>query len=122
MEEVGRNSPDEQTVEVLGTGIPTAHSSSGLLGLGGGPPLPLPLPLPAIPCIACTKDFLGALLIATVEMAIARPGNARGWFSDDPREAHLDRFYWLLALLCFISFVVFMQLCKYYNGNDASVK
>ncbi|CAO2147141.1 unnamed protein product [Urochloa humidicola] len=66
--------------------------------------------------------FLGALLIATIEMATARPSNARGWFSDDPREAHLDSFYWLLALLCFISLVVFTQLCKYYSGNDASGK
>ncbi|XP_066377945.1 protein NRT1/ PTR FAMILY 5.8-like isoform X2 [Miscanthus floridulus] len=63
--------------------------------------------------------FLGAFLITALEMATARPGNARGWFSDDPREARLDNFYWFLALLCFISFVVFTHLCKYYNGKSA---
>ncbi|KXG19693.1 protein NRT1/ PTR FAMILY 5.8 isoform X2 [Sorghum bicolor] len=64
--------------------------------------------------------FLGAFLITALEMATARPGNARGWFSDDPREARLDNFYWFLALLCFISFVIFTHLCKYYNGKSAS--
>lgn len=64
--------------------------------------------------------FLGAFLITALEMATARPGNARGWFSDDPREARLDNFYWFLALLCLISFVIFTHLCKYYNGKSAS--
>ncbi|OEL13504.1 Protein NRT1/ PTR FAMILY 5.8 [Dichanthelium oligosanthes] len=66
--------------------------------------------------------FLGAFLITALEIATARPGNARGWFSDDPREAHLDNFYWFLALLCFISFVIFTHMCKYYRGKDASGK
>jgi solute carrier family 15 (peptide/histidine transporter), member 3/4 len=64
--------------------------------------------------------FLGASLITLLEMATARPGNARGWFSDDPREARIDNFYWFLALLCFVSFVVFTHLCKYYNDRSAS--
>lgn len=64
--------------------------------------------------------FLGASLITLLEMATARPGNARGWFSDEPREARIDNFYWFLALLCFVSFVVFTHLCKYYNDRSAS--
>ncbi|KAF8642614.1 hypothetical protein HU200_067294 [Digitaria exilis] len=59
--------------------------------------------------------FLGALMITGIEMSTARPGNGRGWFSDDPQESHLDYFYWFLALQCFISFVVFTRLCKYYS-------
>ncbi|CAN6214403.1 unnamed protein product [Urochloa humidicola] len=66
--------------------------------------------------------FLGAFLITALEMATARPGNSRGWFSDDPREAHLDNYYWFLALLCFISFVIFTHLCKFYSGKNASGK
>ncbi|CAL5052128.1 unnamed protein product [Urochloa decumbens] len=67
--------------------------------------------------------FLGAFLITALEMATARPGNSRGWFSDDPREAHLDNYYWFLALLCFVSFVLYTHLCKFYSGkNNASGK
>nr|CAB3470163.1 unnamed protein product [Digitaria exilis] len=64
--------------------------------------------------------FLGAFMITALEMATARPGNKRGWFSDDPRESHLDNFYWFLALLCFVSFVIFTHLSKFYSGKDAS--
>ncbi|CAN6201943.1 unnamed protein product [Urochloa humidicola] len=66
--------------------------------------------------------FLGAFLITALEMATARPGNSRGWFSDDPREAHLDNYYWFLALLCFISFVIYTHLCKFYRAKNASGK
>ncbi|KAF8723601.1 hypothetical protein HU200_021558 [Digitaria exilis] len=64
--------------------------------------------------------FLGAFMITALEMSTARPGNSRGWFSDDPRESHLDNFYWFLALLCFVSFVIFTHLSKFYSGKDAS--
>lgn len=66
--------------------------------------------------------FLGAFLITALEMATARPGNSRGWFSDDAREAHLDNYYWFLAFLCFISFLIFTHLCKFYSGKNASGK
>ncbi|KAL5199505.1 hypothetical protein ABZP36_020708 [Zizania latifolia] len=60
-------------------------------------------------------SFVGAFLITALEMATARGGGGgHGWFSDDPREAHLDNYYWFLALLSFVSFVVFTHLCKYY--------
>uniref|UniRef100_J3MCU1 Major facilitator superfamily (MFS) profile domain-containing protein n=1 Tax=Oryza brachyantha TaxID=4533 RepID=J3MCU1_ORYBR len=59
-------------------------------------------------------SFLGAFLITAIEMATATAAGGHGWFSDDPREAHLDRYYWFLALLSCVSFVVFVHLCKYY--------
>ncbi|WVZ81786.1 hypothetical protein U9M48_029128 [Paspalum notatum var. saurae] len=64
--------------------------------------------------------FLGAFIITALEMATATPGNHLGWFSDDPRHSRLDNFYWFLAVLCSISFAVFLQLCRYYNGKPAS--
>ncbi|TVT99288.1 hypothetical protein EJB05_55363, partial [Eragrostis curvula] len=67
-------------------------------------------------------SFLGAFLITALEMVTATDGNSRGWFSDDPREAHLDKYYWFLALLSSISFVVFIHLCKYYRTTGASGK
>ncbi|TVT99287.1 hypothetical protein EJB05_55362 [Eragrostis curvula] len=67
-------------------------------------------------------SFLGAFLITALEMATATEGNVRGWFADDPRGAHLDKYYWFLALMSSICFMIFTHLCKYYNGKDASVK
>jgi hypothetical protein len=52
-------------------------------------------------------------------MATTRPDNSRGWFSDEPREAHLDNYYWFLAFLCFISFLIFTHFCKFYAGKNA---
>ncbi|CAM0913481.1 unnamed protein product [Alopecurus aequalis] len=59
-------------------------------------------------------SLVGAMLISAIEVATAA-GEGHGWFSDDPREARLDNYYWFLALLSSISFVVFTQLCKYYK-------
>ncbi|KAJ1258805.1 hypothetical protein BS78_10G102900 [Paspalum vaginatum] len=64
--------------------------------------------------------FFGAFLITALEMATATPGNHLGWFSDDPRHSRLDNFYWFLAVLCSVSFAVFLHLCRYYNGKPAS--
>lgn len=61
-------------------------------------------------------SLVGTLLIAAIEVATARgAGKGHGWFSDDPREARLDNYYWFLALLSSISFVIFTQLCRCYH-------
>lgn len=65
-------------------------------------------------------SFLGALLISVVELTTSAKGKSHGWFSDDARESRLDNYYWFLALLSFISFLIFLNLCRYYN--DASAK
>ncbi|KAL6861735.1 hypothetical protein ACP4OV_017435 [Aristida adscensionis] len=67
-------------------------------------------------------SFLGAFIITALEAVTAAPGDGRGWFSDDPRQARLDNYYWFLALLCAISFLVFTHLCQYYRGKDPSGK
>ncbi|KAJ9135233.1 hypothetical protein P3X46_032441 [Hevea brasiliensis] len=61
-------------------------------------------------------SFLGALLISLVEIF----NNSRGrqsWFSDDMREAHLDKYYWLLALLSALSMLLYVILCKFYRSE-----
>ncbi|KAM0914433.1 hypothetical protein ACQ4PT_011608 [Festuca glaucescens] len=62
-------------------------------------------------------SLVGAMLISAIEVATAArgAGESHGWFSDDPQVARLDNYYWFLALLSSVSFVVFTQLCKYYN-------
>lgn len=60
-------------------------------------------------------NFLGAFLIDVLETMTARTGQGHGWFSDDPRQEHLDKYYWFLAFIGTVSFVFFTYLCKYYK-------
>ncbi|VAI84701.1 unnamed protein product [Triticum turgidum subsp. durum] len=61
-------------------------------------------------------SLVGTVLIAAIEVATAGgAGKGHGWFSDDPRVERLDNYYWFLALLSSVSFVIFTQLCRCYN-------
>ncbi|CAL9045679.1 unnamed protein product [Musa banksii] len=60
-------------------------------------------------------SFLSALLISVLELTSNTRGKSHGWFSDDAREARLDKYYWILALLSSISFLMFAYLCRYYS-------
>ncbi|KAJ4959798.1 hypothetical protein NE237_019708 [Protea cynaroides] len=64
-------------------------------------------------------SFLSAILISLVEI-FTSSSKQRSWFSDDLREARLDNYYWLLALLSTMSLLLFLCLCKYYNGKNTS--
>lgn len=67
-------------------------------------------------------SFLGAFLIDILEVATTEGGDKRGgWFSDDPREARLDKYYLVLAILSSISFIIFTCLSRYYNSSSTSV-
>jgi len=37
-------------------------------------------------------------------------GEGHSWFSADPRQEHLDKYYWFLAFVGAVSFVFFMYL------------
>lgn len=67
-------------------------------------------------------SFLGALLISVVEMTTAANGKNHGWLSDDIRESRLDNYYWFLAVLSSISFLIFVNLSRCYQGSNASAK
>ncbi|CAJ2665517.1 unnamed protein product [Trifolium pratense] len=58
-------------------------------------------------------SFVSALMITLVEVYTSSKGTS-SWFSDDMVEARLDNYYWLLALLSSISFLLYTLLCKYY--------
>ncbi|KAF2308630.1 hypothetical protein GH714_011539 [Hevea brasiliensis] len=61
-------------------------------------------------------SFLGALLISLVEIFNSSRGR-QSWFSDDMKEAHLDKYYWLLALLSALSMLLYVILCKFYRSE-----
>lgn len=57
-------------------------------------------------------SFLSSALIWAIEEVTSAGGRTAGWFSDDIKDAHLDRFYWFLSLLSAASFVLFVILCR----------
>ncbi|CAD5164845.1 unnamed protein product [Musa acuminata subsp. malaccensis] len=65
-------------------------------------------------------SFLSALLISVLESISNTSGKHHNWFSDDTREGRLDNYYWFLALLSSISFLIFACLCRYYNHPNAA--
>ncbi|OAY79225.1 Protein NRT1/ PTR FAMILY 5.8 [Ananas comosus] len=67
-------------------------------------------------------SFLSSFLISFVEMINGKFGKNNSWFSDDPREARLYNYYWFLALLSSISFLIFAKLSRHYNTLNSSAK
>lgn len=65
-------------------------------------------------------SFLSALLISVVETVTGTCGKDNSWFSDDMSEARLDKYYWFLALLSLVSFLMFASLCRYYVHSNTS--
>ncbi|KAF9623310.1 hypothetical protein IFM89_000799 [Coptis chinensis] len=63
-------------------------------------------------------SFLSAILISVIEFVTSDGQGRHSWFSDDMREAQLDKYYWFLALLSTLSLMVFAHLCKHYNRNE----
>ncbi|XP_020578490.1 protein NRT1/ PTR FAMILY 5.9-like isoform X2 [Phalaenopsis equestris] len=64
-------------------------------------------------------SFVSAFLISMVEIFTASSGKDSSWFSDNMREAKLYNYYWLLALLASLSFLMFASLCKFYGDGTA---
>ncbi|PWA47942.1 major facilitator superfamily protein [Artemisia annua] len=57
-------------------------------------------------------SFLSALLVYLVEYFTTSSDGKGNWFSDDMKEARLDKYYWFLAGTNALSLVVFVVLCK----------
>lgn len=56
-------------------------------------------------------SFCSAIMISVVELLTSMEGRTN-WFSDDMREARLDKYYWLLAFCSGLSFVLYVIWCK----------
>ncbi|KAJ0110721.1 hypothetical protein Patl1_02668 [Pistacia atlantica] len=64
-------------------------------------------------------SFMSALLISIIEVLSSSSGG-HSWFSDDMREARLDKFYWVLALGSALSLLLYVVFCKIYRtGCDS---
>lgn len=58
-------------------------------------------------------SFLSALMVYLVEYFTSSSDGKGNWFSDDMKEARLDKFYWFLAGASSLSLVVFVVLCTF---------
>ncbi|XP_016900962.2 protein NRT1/ PTR FAMILY 7.1 [Cucumis melo] len=57
----------------------------------------------------------GSSLLVYMVMAITRKGESPGWIPDDLNEGHMDRFYFLIAALTAIDFLIYLYGAKWYK-------
>ncbi|KAL6634963.1 hypothetical protein ACP70R_027634 [Stipagrostis hirtigluma subsp. patula] len=54
-------------------------------------------------------------LIYTVVAAFTATADSPGWISDDLNQGHLDYFFWMMAAMCTLNFVVYSAFAKNYK-------
>lgn len=59
-------------------------------------------------------NYLSTLLVTVVSKVTTRNGKL-GWIPDNLNRGHLDYFYWLLAILSLVNFVVYIWIAKCYS-------
>lgn len=64
-------------------------------------------------------NYLSSLLVTIVTDATTRNGKL-GWIPDNLNRGHLDYFYWLLAILSVVNFVVYLWIAKWYTYKKAT--
>ncbi|KDP45420.1 hypothetical protein JCGZ_09669 [Jatropha curcas] len=62
-------------------------------------------------------SFVSAFLITLIEIFTSSRGK-KSWFSDDMKEARLDKYYWLLAILSAVSMFFYVVLCRFYRSRS----
>uniref|UniRef100_M8BXS0 Peptide transporter PTR2 n=1 Tax=Aegilops tauschii TaxID=37682 RepID=M8BXS0_AEGTA len=59
-------------------------------------------------------SYTSSLIYAVVN-ALTATGGRPGWISDDLNEGHLDYFFWTMAALCTLNFVVYSAFARNYQ-------
>ncbi|PKU87276.1 protein NRT1/ PTR FAMILY 8.1 [Dendrobium catenatum] len=59
-------------------------------------------------------NYLSSLLV-TIVTSISTKNGRLGWIPDNLNRGHLDYFYWLLAILSVLNFLVYLLIAKFYT-------
>uniref|UniRef100_A0A453PBS6 Peptide transporter PTR2 n=1 Tax=Aegilops tauschii subsp. strangulata TaxID=200361 RepID=A0A453PBS6_AEGTS len=59
-------------------------------------------------------SYMSSFIYAIVE-AFTATGDSPGWISDDLNKGHLDYFFWAMAAMCTLNFVVYSGIVKNYR-------
>ncbi|KAK9013907.1 hypothetical protein V6N11_005082 [Hibiscus sabdariffa] len=69
-------------------------------------------------CSGALGSYLSSLLVTIITSVTAKHGKA-GWIPDNLNHGHVDYFFWLLAALSVVNFVVFLGIAKWYTYKTA---
>lgn len=64
-------------------------------------------------------SYLSSFIVSLVPVFTAREGSP-GWIPDNLNEGHLDRFFWMMAGLCFLNMLAFVFCAMRYKCKKAS--
>lgn len=64
-------------------------------------------------------NYLSTFLVTVVTNITTRNGQL-GWIADNLNKGHLDYFYWLLAILSLVNFLVYLLIAKWYTYKKAT--
>ncbi|XP_057497690.1 protein NRT1/ PTR FAMILY 8.1-like [Actinidia eriantha] len=65
-------------------------------------------------------NYLSTLLVTIVTKVTTRGDDELGWIPDNLNRGHLDYFYWLLAILSVVNFIVYLWISKWYTYKKAT--
>lgn len=71
-----------------------------------------PVELRSVALSCYLGSFLSSFLVSLVEEVTSRGDGHESWFADNLNRGHLDYFYWVLAGLSGLSFIVFLYCSK----------
>lgn len=72
-------------------------------------------------CANGLASYLGSALISIVGVVTSRGGNT-GWIVDNLNRCHLDYYYWLLAGVFTLNFVIFLILSRFYTYKEVVLR
>ncbi|XP_021739184.1 protein NRT1/ PTR FAMILY 1.1-like [Chenopodium quinoa] len=64
------------------------------------------------------SSIVGTLLVELVD-TITSTGGKISWLSSNLNKGHVDYYYWLVALMCFINFVYFLVCCRLFGSSGS---
>ncbi|XP_020576496.1 protein NRT1/ PTR FAMILY 8.2-like [Phalaenopsis equestris] len=65
-------------------------------------------------------NYLSTFLVTIVTKITTRNGQL-GWIADNLNRGHLDYFYWLLAILSLVNFLVYLLIAKWYTYKKPTI-